>query len=84
MKVPKLLASSADQEKFSLTLKGILLGIVPVIILVTNAFGGSVDESNLTNLVNNIINLASVGLAFLSALMTVYGAGRKVYHLIFG
>lgn len=84
MKVPKLLASSADQERFSLTLKGVLLGIIPVIILATNAFGGSVDETDLTSLINSIVNLASVGLALVSASMTVYGAGRKVYHLIFG
>ena len=71
MKTPKIFRSSVNPEKLSLTIKGIGVGLIPVIILISRAGGIELGAEELTNLV--VAVSASV-----AAFMTVYGLIRKL------
>lgn len=69
----KLLQSSADPTKLSLTIKGLLLGLVPLAMVLLHPVDPDLFQ---TSLVNAIETLATV----LSAIITLYGAVRKVVN----
>lgn len=68
-KYPKL-GSSQDPDKLSLTIKGLLLALVPVIITISQAYNLPITESDLVSLVNNLV-------AIVSAAVVIYGIVRK-------
>lgn len=70
----KLLGSSVNPEKLSLTIKGVLLGLVPVILIFA---GGRINEIELIALIEAVaMCVASV--------MVLYGLGRKIWVKFFG
>ena len=78
MRYPKYLGSSVDPEKLATTVRGHLLGIIPVVILDSGLFGVTLDISELDNLVEVIASaITAIGLA-ISSVMVVYGAIRKI------
>lgn len=72
--INKLLKSSADPEKLSTTVKGILLAIVPVIIMVTG-----LEQEEVNTLVNAIVQVVFLGASLISACQIIYGLARKIY-----
>lgn len=82
LKHPKLLGSSVDPAKLSLTIKGILLGIVAVVTPLLIAAGYDVASVDLNGLVEAIINGVQAIVLAVSALMTVWGAIRKAYYAL--
>lgn len=74
----KLLVSSINPEKLSLTVKGILLGIIPVILIVAGIFNLNVSEGDLTSVVNAVVQVIVAVGAAASAILTLIGAIRKV------
>jgi len=78
MKYQKALGSSVDPEKLALTVKGILTGIIPVLIAVTGAFGVHLNLGDLSSLVDSIGDaIIALGVA-ISAVMTVWGLLLKI------
>lgn len=79
---PDLLGSSADPTQLALTIKGILVGITPLILIF---FGlakidiGQEDWEQFMELIYQLV-IYSTGLISLGA--TLYGLGRKVYYRI--
>lgn len=71
----KLITSSSDPKKLSLTIKGILVAIVPIVAVLLG-----LPEADLQPLINGIVDVVYAGSALISAVMVVYGAGRKVYN----
>lgn len=69
-----LVTSSKDKEKLSLTIKA---GI-PFIATVLQITGHPVDTSALGELGDAFVNVVIVGVAFVTGLLTFFGAGRKV------
>lgn len=69
----KLLASSADPKKISLTLKGILLAAAPIIIATTN-----LNADQYTVIVNGLVDITFYGTALASAFSMVFGLVRKI------
>ncbi len=69
----KYLKSSANPEKISLTIKGIGVAIIPVLIFLGGVFGINLVEIDLVQLLNSIATMVS-------AIMVVYGLGRKVFY----
>jgi len=69
--VPEVLRSSVDPQKMSLTIKGILLGLVPLAILITARLGYNLVENDLLLLIDSSI-------ALLSAFFVVCGLIRKI------
>lgn len=51
MKYPKILASSANAENLSLSIKGILIGILPMLILLSDSLGWGITENQFSDYV---------------------------------
>ncbi len=67
----KILKSSVNENKISLTIKGVGIALIPTLIFIAGLFGFSFVEADLTELVNAIATLVSAG-------FIVYGLVRKV------
>ncbi len=71
-KIPKVLRSSADENKIALTIKGVGVAVIPALILVLGAFGFEFTQSDLTQFVDSVATATS-------AVFIVYGLGRKLF-----
>ena len=78
MNLPKFLQSSINPEQLSLTIKGILIGIVPFLLWIANANGVQLAQGDLSEIVNLIANSAKEILTAISAIITTVGAIRKL------
>lgn len=70
----KLLASSINPEQLSLTIKGILIGLFPLILF----FFPDIAQAELQAVVDGILSVIIVATAALSAIVTLIGAVRKI------
>lgn len=71
MKYPKLLGSSVNPNELSMTIKGILLGLIPLAVVIFTSTGIDITSGELTEVVNAIV-------AVLSTVLTVVGLIRKL------
>ena len=67
--------SSADPENLSLTLKGLLTMLIPLIIIAGKYFHFSLTEGDISNFI--VVVVAAV-----SAIMTLFGLLRKIYFAV--
>ena len=74
--------SSADPEKTARTVKGMLWGVVPVLILVGPIVGIDVPEGEWKTFIEAIANAAKASMGAVAAIMTLYGPGRKILRTI--
>jgi hypothetical protein len=82
--ISQFVASSSDPEQLSLTVRGALIAIVPIIGLIINAVGGSIDQKQLNELVDLVSQIVIAVGGLLSLLTMAYGAIRRVYNSIKG
>ena len=75
---PKLIASSVDPSKISLTVKGLILGLVPVIIFLAKVKGFDLPESSVTEFAETVGNVIESVTAALSGAMVIVGVLRKI------
>lgn len=76
-----LLASSADPQKVSLTLKGVLIGVIPTIIAFAGLTGVTIpDQEALTSIVNDGSMIVQILLGMVASAMTVWGLLRKIWR----
>ena len=71
----KLIQSSANPDKLALTIKGILMGLIPVIVIVLSVLGFNVGTEELTEV---IVQLTAI----IAGAFTLYGLCRKFYFKI--
>ncbi len=71
----KLLGSSANSEKISLTIKSVGVWLVPALLALITYFGWDITKNDLMELVNNFAILSA-------SVMTIYGLGRKIYFKV--
>ena len=76
----KMLGSSANPENIALTVKGILIGIIPVIIIVAKGFNVDINNDELTSTVEFIVSIIVQTGALISLVMTAFGAIRKIVY----
>lgn len=75
-----IILSSKDPAKVSLTLRGILLQVVPVILVVSKLYGiETLDESALTALAEVITEIVAGVLSLVSVVMIAWGLVRKIF-----
>lgn len=67
------LGSSADPNKLSLTIKGALVALVPIIVLVLKGVGLDVTEVEILDIINQ-------GFVVVSSVMVFAGLARKLYN----
>ena len=78
MKYPKLLSSSVDPQKLSLTVKGVIVGAIPVIMFLAPLFGVNLSDGILNDLAESVGNVILQVGATVSAAMVVVGVVRKI------
>ncbi len=78
MALPKILQSSIDPNELALTVKGILVGIIPVILIIAGVAHWNVGQADLTAAVDAIGNIITAVGAALSAMMILVGVIRKI------
>ena len=71
MKKNKIIRSSVDSTKISMTIKGVGIALIPTIIFIAGVFGFDFVKADLVELLNAIATLVS-------AVLIVYGLLRKV------
>lgn len=75
LNIDKLMASSAGDGSLSLTIKGILIGLIPMIIIVGKFFQISFTETELMNIFETFA-------AIVSGIIICIGLARKIYYKI--
>ena len=65
------LGSSADPTKLAATWKGILLGLIPVIVIIAKQFGIELDSTELVKLIVSALEVVS-------SVTIAFGIGRKI------
>lgn len=68
------LSSSADANKISLTVKGILLSLVPIIMIMTG-----LTEAEIQPIIDTIVQIVFLATTMISAGQVLYGLMRKIY-----
>ena len=69
------LRSSTGSGNLSLTVKGLILSLVPITITILQSQGVSISETEVVELVNNIF-------AVVSLCWIIYGGLRKVWNSV--
>lgn len=69
----KFLGSSVNPDKLALTVKGVLVGLIPVILFFA---GGRLNEIELVNFIEAVA-------AAVASVMILYGLGRKIWVRFF-
>lgn len=75
----KLFASSADPNDVSLTVKGFFALIIPLVTILLNHAGHSIDNSQVQGIEDAITNVVVLVSSALSAIMILVGMVRKIY-----
>ena len=65
-------SSSVDPATVSLTLKGLLISLVPVILIVSKGFGWDVLETDVVNFIEQAVLVVG-------AILTMWGLVRKSF-----
>ena len=79
-----LVTSSQDPARWSLTIKGILVGFVPVIITLAGLANIDIGSDKLSAIIDGVASLVQVLLALVATGMTAYGIARKLYNTVTG
>ena len=79
-----LVSSSQDPARWSLTIKGILVGFVPVIMAVAGLANIDIGSDELSAIIDGVASLVQVLLALVATVMTAYGFARKLYNTLTG
>jgi hypothetical protein len=77
-KYPKVLGSSIDPYKLSLTIKGFLTAIIPLILVLAPMFKWSVTADDFDNLTKGIEAIIVAGTALFAAGQILWGVVRKI------
>lgn len=75
----KLLASSSDPKQLSLTVRGVLVAVVPLVAVVIRVAGGELDDSQVQVIIDSVSNAVFMFGSAISLIMMVAGLIRKVY-----
>lgn len=76
--MPKFLTSSVDPEKISLTVKGVIVAIVPIVITIAGLTHLNLGQADITALGDGLINLVNLIAQLTAAIMVVWGIARKI------
>lgn len=77
-----IVISSQDPSEISLTIKGVLVGVIPYLMILIGLAHLNVGQDQLSTIVDGACTLIQDALMLVSAVMTVYGLVRKVWTTI--
>ena len=73
-----IVSSSVDPKKISLLIKGFLLGLIPVITLLSGLAGIDLEPGALNDLIENIVQVVYAASSAFAFVLMAYGGIRKV------
>lgn len=79
-----LVYSSANAGKISLTIKSLLLSLIPVILMVTKMYNVSIDNAALASFIDQVSAIIIVIGGAITAISACFGALRKIYTTVTG
>lgn len=74
-----LVKSSVNAQRISLTVKGILIGIIPVVMTIAHLANIKVESADLTTLIDAMANLIIVLGSLVSIIAMIWGVIRKIF-----
>jgi hypothetical protein len=77
-----IVVSSADPQEISLSIKGVLVGLVPYVIAISGLAHLNVGQDQMTGLIDGVANVIQYALALVSGVMMVWGMARKIWLTI--
>lgn len=78
MEYPKFLASSINPQELGLTVKGVLVLLVPIILTLAGAANWSIGEGELQSIIDATVEVVIAVTTAISAIMILAGLIRKV------
>lgn len=78
MNIPKIFTSSADPEKLSLTVKGFLVGLIPVALLIAQTQHWNLGQDDLNAFVDSLSGTIILIGGAVSGVMAFIGIVRKI------
>lgn len=79
-----LILSSKNPQQLSLTIKGVLVGAITYVVFFAGLFHITLSPSDLTSLVESIVQIIEMTLTLISIVATAWGFVRKIYTSITG
>jgi hypothetical protein len=76
----KFLASSANPNKVALTVKGLLVSIIPLLTVALPALGVHFDAGAFNGFLDAAVTAVQSVTAAVAAVMVVFGLARKAYY----
>lgn len=73
----KLLGSSQNPEQLAMTIKGLLIGVAPLVVAIAAGFDIELGEAGWNNFVEAIYNVVVAGGVLVGAVATAWGLIRK-------
>lgn len=77
-----LTISSKNPDKIALTIKGLLIGVLPVLLILTKMLGLQIGEDATREVIDGIGLIITYGFGIISGMMTIYGLVRKIYRTL--
>lgn len=79
-----LVYSSVNADKISMTLKGLAVGLIPVIIVVFSLYNVQLESVKLNGIVDSLSDIVFAVSALVSAISVTWGAFRKLWTTVHG
>lgn len=73
-----ILSSSVDPQKLALTVRGIMIAVIPTGLLVSRMFGVELGEGDLNSLVSGVETFIIAVGGVIAAALTLWGVVRKI------
>ena len=73
-----LVVSSANPQKISLTVKGVIISLIPILLTLSGIAHLSITSDGITNIASLIANLIDVSFTIIASISIVYGIIRKI------
>jgi uncharacterized membrane protein (GlpM family) len=74
--------SSEDPSEVSLTIKGVLVGVIPYVMILIGLTHINVGQDQLSAIVDGVSTFVQDALMLVSAAITLFGFGRKLWNTI--
>lgn len=78
----KLIASSANPEKVSLTVKSMAVGVIPFLVMISAYTAVDLSAVELNALLESILSFINAVLGVVATAGVVFGLGRKIYYKV--
>jgi hypothetical protein len=77
-----IVVSSKDSSQVSLTIKGVLIGLIPYLMTISGLAHLNIGQDQLTGIFDTFASLVQAGLTLISYVVMFIGLARKLWNTI--